>query len=85
MDAWKACVCASYDESTVCGNNGAGHEGHAAAARQQYIQRYRRFLRPDEAVPILDIGCGTGGFLEALRSTRVRSYSSSSTRFATGS
>ena len=68
MDAWKARVYASYNESTVCGNNGAGPEAHAAAERRQYVQRYRRFLPPDTAVPILDIGCGTGGFLEALRS-----------------
>ena len=68
MDAWKARVYASYHETTVCGNKDAGHEGHAATARRQYVQRYRRFLPPDRAAPILDIGCGTGGFLEALRS-----------------
>lgn len=68
MEAWKARVYASYNESTVRGNNGAGHEAHAAAERRRYVQRYRRFLPPDKAAPILDIGCGTGEFLEALRS-----------------
>ena len=68
MEAWKARVYASYNEWKACGNSGAGREAHAAADRRQYVQRYRRFLPPDRAAPILDIGCGTGRFLEAMRS-----------------
>lgn len=68
MEAWKARVYASYYESTGSGSSSAGREAPAVAQRQEYIQRYRRFLPSDAAAPVLDIGCGTGRFLEALRS-----------------
>ena len=68
MDAWKARVYASYREASADTSNGVPSDAHAAAECRLFAQRYRRLLPPDNAAPILDIGCGTGGFLQALRS-----------------
>ena len=69
MEAWKARVYASYTDTTVGQSTPSGRDSrHRALVRRQYIQRYHRFLPAGKAAPILDIGCGTGAFLEALRS-----------------
>lgn len=67
MEAWKARVYASYNESTTPGND-EGYETRAATERRHYLHRYRRFLPSDTSAAILDAGCGTGEFLQALRS-----------------
>ena len=67
MEAWKARVYASYNESTVSGSD-AEQEARAATERRHYVQRYRRFLPHDVGAAVLDIGCGTGACIQALRS-----------------
>jgi 2-polyprenyl-3-methyl-5-hydroxy-6-metoxy-1,4-benzoquinol methylase len=59
MEEWKTRVYSSYGES--------GAENRALE-RWQYLRRYSQFLPSDKATPILDIGCGTGTFVEALGS-----------------
>lgn len=68
METWKARVYAMYGGSTTPGGSDAGDESHGATARRRFVQRYGRFLPADKAAPVLDIGCGTGGVLEVLRS-----------------
>lgn len=65
MEAWKARVYARYAETTATGRMGKASD---RSERRQYLARYRRFLPADRAAPILDVGCGSGGFLDALRS-----------------
>ena len=67
MEAWKARVYASYTDTTVGQGAPYGHDGtYRVRDHRQYVQRYRRFLPSDKQAPVLDIGCGTGGFLKAL-------------------
>jgi SAM-dependent methyltransferase len=72
MDAWKSRVYAAYRD-TAPDNPGGDDARRAATDRAQYLRRYRRFLPSDKDAPILDIGCGTGGFLDALRSQGCKS------------
>lgn len=65
MEDWKARVYATYGEVAT---DGLSENTRRAGERQQYLQRYRRFLPRDKTAPILDIGCGAGGFLDTLRS-----------------
>jgi SAM-dependent methyltransferase len=68
MEAWKARVYAGYHESAAGRPADAKRlEALWALERRQYIQRYRRFLPADRTAPILDIGCGSGTFLDAVR------------------
>lgn len=67
MEPWKARVYATYGGVAASGLSDSDTR-RWARERQQYLQRYRRFLPRDTTAPILDIGCGAGGFLEALRS-----------------
>ena len=65
MEPWKERVYATYADTAPNGD----HAGMVAAReRQLYLRRYRQFLPRDLGAPILDIGCGAGGFLHALRS-----------------
>ena len=67
MEAWKARVYASYTDTTVGQGAPYGHDGtYRVRDHRQYVQRYRRFFPSDKQAPVLDIGCGTGGFLKAL-------------------
>ena len=68
MEGWKTRVYDVYADSTARASLDAGHRSHGATARRQFLQRYRRFLPSDKAAPVLDIGCGSGGVLEALGS-----------------
>ena len=65
MERWKERVYATYTRTAPTSNPACGTPAHE---RQQYLRRYGSFLPRDLAAPILDIGCGTGGFLDALRS-----------------
>lgn len=67
MEPWKARAYASYRDTApdACSS---GDAKHRERERRQYLQRYRRFLPADTTAPILDLGCGDGGFLDALRS-----------------
>jgi SAM-dependent methyltransferase len=65
MEPWKERVYATYADTAP---NGSQAGMAAACERQLYLRRYRRFLPRDFSAPILDIGCGAGGFLEALQS-----------------
>jgi SAM-dependent methyltransferase len=69
MEAWKQRVYASYRESAAGSPDDARRIAERwAAERRQYLRRYRRFLPSDRAAPIADVGCGSGTFLDALRS-----------------
>ena len=65
MTTWKERVYASYSSTAP---NGTGRAMSPAYERHLYLRRYRRFLPLDATAPVLDIGCGGGGFLDALRS-----------------
>jgi SAM-dependent methyltransferase len=67
MEPWKQRVYASYGDSALGAGRGAHADTRAALEERQFIQRYRRLLPGDRAVPILDIGCGGGSFLTAVR------------------
>ena len=69
-DAWKARVYRSYAETAP----GERRDDAAFRAMQRvhYLRRYGAFLPKDTGSPILDIGCGAGGFLAVLQS---RGYS----------
>ena len=66
MERWKERVYATYTDTAP--------NSHSARARLQRTNGGNifvdtdSFLPRDLAAPILDIGCGTGGFLDALRS-----------------
>jgi 2-polyprenyl-3-methyl-5-hydroxy-6-metoxy-1,4-benzoquinol methylase len=64
MERWKERVYATYTRTAPTSTPACtpAHE------RQQYLRRYRNFLPRDLDAPIRDIGCGSGGFLDALRS-----------------
>jgi SAM-dependent methyltransferase len=65
MEPWKERVYTTYADTAPR----ADQVGMAAASeRQSYLRRYRQFLPRDLNAPILDIGCGAGGFLDALQS-----------------
>jgi SAM-dependent methyltransferase len=66
MEAWKARVYASYRD-LIPDRTGPAH-AQWRVDRRLYLRRYGRFLPRDKAAPILDIGCGDGGFLEAIQS-----------------
>src|SRR5438045_2041881 len=72
MESWKARVYAAYAD-TVARQTGRSTRGAETADRRDYVRRYRRLLPLDRSTPILDIGCGTGGFLDALHSLGYRS------------
>ena len=67
MERWKQRVYSAYGDSSL--GAGRGRRGHARAALQerQFIQRYRTLLPHDRRLPMLDIGCGGGSFLTAVR------------------
>lgn len=67
MEAWKARVYATYVETAPHETPEHRHD-HLARDRAEYVRRFRRFLPRDTSAPILDVGCGTGTFLDALRS-----------------
>jgi len=69
MEEWKARVYAAYAEVPAPGSGHPGNQARRRAAdRRDYARRYGRFLPRDKTAPVLDIGCGTGGFVETLRS-----------------
>lgn len=68
MEPWKVRVYASYRESAGAAVDPRHLEALWALERRQYIQRYSTLLPADKTAPILDIGCGSGTFLDALRS-----------------
>ena len=69
MEPWKARVYSSYSDTTVHRSARPGDDDRQRSVEvRHYVHRYRRFLPLDKAAPVLDIGCGAGGFLEALRS-----------------
>jgi SAM-dependent methyltransferase len=65
MEPWKERVYATYAEATARPDSDCAS---ATREEQQYLRRYRRLLPRDKTASILDIGCGSGGFLAALRS-----------------
>ena len=65
METWKERVYASYADTAP---NGHSARSSIQRDRRLYLRRYGRFLPRDTAAPVLDIGCGNGGFLDALRS-----------------
>ena len=67
MEAWKTRVYATYVETAPHETPEHRHD-HLARDRAEYVRRFRRFLPRDTSAPILDVGCGTGTFLDALRS-----------------
>jgi len=69
METWKSRVYASYGGATVGRVFGsADDDAEFARAGRLAAQRYRVFLPLDQKAPILDVGCGSGSFLDALRS-----------------
>ena len=70
MEPWKSRVYASYSGATAGRVSGtAGDDADFALSGRMAVRRCRRFLPADRNAPILDIGCGSGNFLEALRSS----------------
>jgi SAM-dependent methyltransferase len=67
IEAWRTRVYADY-AGTAPGVRTSADVDFQASQRQHYLRRYRRFLPDDRSAHILDIGCGDGTFLEALRS-----------------
>ena len=68
MEAWKARVYASYSGATagrVLGS--ADDEADFALSGRTEARRCGAFLPLDRSAAILDIGCGSGSFLNALR------------------
>jgi hypothetical protein len=59
MERWKERVYATYTDTAPTRDLASAAPGHE---QRQYLRRYRRFLAGDLAAPILDIGCGTGGW-----------------------
>lgn len=69
MEHWKERVYASYGGATVGRVFGsADDDAEFARAGRLAVQRVRTLLPADKDAPILDIGCGSGSFLAALRS-----------------
>lgn len=69
MESWKARVYASYGGAAVGRIFGsADDDAEFTRGGRLAVQRYRPFLPADRKAAILDIGCGSGNFLEALRS-----------------
>jgi SAM-dependent methyltransferase len=69
MEAWKARVYASYSGATagrILGS--ADDDAEFVRSGRHAIQRFRHWLPSDTNKPILDVGCGSGNFLGALRS-----------------
>jgi SAM-dependent methyltransferase len=67
MEAWKAQVYATYADSAV-GQRGRATLTHRVVDVRDYTRRYSRYLPHDTTAPALDIGCGTGAFVDTLRS-----------------
>jgi SAM-dependent methyltransferase len=65
METWKERVYASYADIAPGGDSA---RPSIQRERKLYLRRYRRLLPPDTTAPVLDIGCGNGAFLDALRS-----------------
>lgn len=65
MEGWKTRVYATYADTSPSADPA---RASGRRERQRYLRRYRRFLPHDDAAPMLDIGCGAGAFLDALRS-----------------
>ena len=69
MEPWKARVYATYSGAAVGRVFPSAHDdAEFARAGRLEAQRYQPFLPADRNAPILDVGCGSGSFLEALRS-----------------
>jgi SAM-dependent methyltransferase len=88
MEDWKARVYASYGGATVGGVFGSA-EDDVEFVRAAHLarRRYQRFLPSDRHAPILDVGCGSGSFLEGLRSlgyTRLEGVDLSPAQVAAG-
>ena len=66
IEAWRTRVYADYAGTAPGVPTSANVDFQAS--QQHYLRRYRRFLPEDRSAHILDIGCGDGAFLEALRS-----------------
>lgn len=68
MESWKARVYASYGGATAGRLLGsADDEADFALSGRTEARRCRAFLPLDRSAAILDIGCGSGSFLNALR------------------
>jgi SAM-dependent methyltransferase len=67
MESWKAQVYATYADVAVNPSVGAASQRRTADVRD-YTYRYARHLPTDKTMPTLDIGCGTGAFVDTLRS-----------------
>lgn len=73
MEAWKARVYASYSGATAGRTFGsADDDAEFARSGRLAVQRFRPWLPTDTSAPILDVGCGSGNFLGALRSRGYR-------------
>lgn len=66
MEPWKTRAYATYAD-TAPRERPSDEQRFAAMQHRHNVRRYRRFLPVDHSAPILDIGCGTGAFLETLR------------------
>ena len=71
MESWKSQVYATYVDVAVDSRDDASKHQRAADVRD-YVRRYGRYLPTDKDAPALDIGCGTGAFVETLRSLGYR-------------
>jgi SAM-dependent methyltransferase len=68
MEDWKARVYASYGGAAVGRVFGStDDDAEFARAGRFAVRRFRAFLPAGKSAPILDVGCGSGSFLSALR------------------
>jgi 2-polyprenyl-3-methyl-5-hydroxy-6-metoxy-1,4-benzoquinol methylase len=67
MNDWRTRIYKSYRSTTSQNPYNVGAQRTPDALAHQHLQRYLRFLPQDRNSPILDIGCGTGEVLYALK------------------
>jgi SAM-dependent methyltransferase len=87
MEAWKTRVYATYAATAAeAAGYPPGDRRKRARDVRDYRRRYRAFLPADRSSPVLDIGCGSGAFIEMLRRlgyTAVEGIDFSDTQVAT--
>jgi SAM-dependent methyltransferase len=67
VETWKRRVYAAYGDSPLGAGGDKSSDARHALEERQHTQRLRRWLPLSHSAPILDVGCGGGAVLSALR------------------